>query len=136
MDVKIEESWKDQLREEFEKEYFTHLVSFMKEEYRKHTVYPTGQLIFNAFDHCAFDQLKVVILGQDPYHGPGQAHGLCFSVQEGISFPPSLINIFKEVLNDTGVPMPKTGNLERWADQGILLLNATLSVRARPAGSQ
>jgi len=135
MDVKIEESWKEQLKEEFEKEYFNRLTSFVKTEYGNHSAYPPGQLIFNAFEHCPFDKLKVVILGQDPYHGPGQAHGLCFSVQEGISFPPSLINIFKEVLNDTGVPMPKTGNLERWADQGILLLNATLTVRAHQAGS-
>lgn len=135
MDVKIEESWKIRLKDEFEKEYFSRLVSFVKEEYQKHTIYPPGNLIFNAFNHCSFDALKVVILGQDPYHGPGQAHGLCFSVKEGVSFPPSLVNIFKEIHEDTGAPIPKTGNLERWADQGVLLLNATLTVRAHQAGS-
>jgi len=135
MDVKIESSWKEQLKEEFEKEYFSRLVTYVKEEYRKYTVYPPGPLIFNAFNHCPFDRLKVVILGQDPYHGPGQAHGLCFSVKEGVSFPPSLVNIFKEIQNDTGAPLPKNGNLERWANQGVLLLNATLTVRAHQAGS-
>jgi uracil-DNA glycosylase len=135
MDVKIEESWKSKLKDEFDKEYFIQLVEFVKNEYKKHTIYPPGPKIFNAFDHCSFDDLKVVILGQDPYHGPNQAHGLCFSVNEGVPFPPSLINIFKEVQNDMDVPVPTSGNLERWADQGILLLNATLTVRAHQAGS-
>ena len=135
MDVKIDASWKNTLKDEFEKDYFTQLVDFVKNEYRSHTVYPPGSKIFNAFDHCPFDKLKVVILGQDPYHGPNQAHGLCFSVNDGVTFPPSLINIFKEIQNDTGSPIPKSGNLERWADQGILLLNATLTVQAHQAGS-
>lgn len=135
MDVKIEESWKSRLKEEFHKDYFIKLVEFVKNEYKRHIIYPPGPKIFNAFDHCSFDDLKVVILGQDPYHGPEQAHGLCFSVNDGVPFPPSLINIFKEVQNDTGIPVPASGNLERWADQGILLLNATLTVRAHQAGS-
>ena len=135
MDVKIEESWKNVLQDEFNKEYFSSLVEFVKGEYQKHTIYPPGNLIFNAFNHCPYDTLKVVIIGQDPYHGPGQAHGLCFSVKEGITFPPSLKNIFKEIQNDIGVDMPKSGNLERWADQGVLLLNATLTVKAHQAGS-
>lgn len=135
MDVKIDASWKNTLKDEFEKDYFTQLVDFVKKEYRSHTVYPPGSKIFNAFDHCPFDKLKVVILGQDPYHGPNQAHGLCFSVNDGVTFPPSLINIFKEIQNDTDSPIPKSGNLERWADQGILLLNATLTVQAHQAGS-
>jgi len=135
MDVKIDASWKNVLKDEFEKDYFIQLVNFVKNEYRNHTIYPPGSKIFNAFNHCPFDKLKVVILGQDPYHGPNQAHGLCFSVNDGVAFPPSLINIFKEILNDTGSPIPKSGNLERWADQGILLLNATLTVQAHQAGS-
>lgn len=135
MDVKIEESWKNKLHDEFEKEYFSRLTEFVKNEYRTHTIYPSGKFIFNAFDHCPFDKLKVIILGQDPYHGPGQAHGLCFSVKDGIAFPPSLNNIFKEIQNDTGAVIPKSGNLERWANQGVLLLNATLTVRAHQAGS-
>ena len=135
MDVKIEESWKNKLQDEFEKEYFSRLTEFIKNEYRTHTIYPSGKLIFNAFNHCPFDKLKVIILGQDPYHGPDQAHGLCFSVKDGIAFPPSLINIFKEIKNDTGAAIPTSGNLERWADQGVLLLNATLTVRAHQAGS-
>lgn len=135
MDVKIEESWKDQLEEEFEKPYFSQLTGFLKSEYANHTVYPPKNLIFNAFEQCPFDKVKVVILGQDPYHGPGQAHGLCFSVNDGIAFPPSLRNIFKEINADTGAPIPTTGNLERWAKQGVLLLNATLTVRAQEAGS-
>lgn len=135
MDVKIEESWKSQLREEFEKPYFIQLTEFVKSEYAHHTVYPPARLIFNAFEQCPFDKVKVVILGQDPYHGPGQAHGLCFSVNDGVEFPPSLRNIFKEVQADTGAPIPATGNLERWARQGVLLLNATLTVRAHEAGS-
>ena len=135
MDVKIEESWKQRLANEFRKEYFVKLVQFVKEEYGKHTVYPTGKNIFNAFDRCPFDNVKVVIIGQDPYHGPGQAHGLCFSVLDGVAFPPSLVNIFKEIYDDLGSSLPKTGNLTRWADQGVLLLNATLTVRAHQAGS-
>jgi uracil-DNA glycosylase len=135
MDVNIEESWKQRLAEEFEKEYFRGLVQFVRKEYRTHTVYPAGKNIFNAFDRCPFDRVKVVIIGQDPYHGPGQAHGLCFSVLDGVAFPPSLVNIFKEIHDDLGTSLPKTGNLERWADQGVLLLNATLTVRAYQAGS-
>ena len=135
MDVKIEQSWKEQLAPEFEKEYFKTLTDFVRQEYRSTTVYPPGPYIFNAFAHCPFDKVKVVILGQDPYHEPGQAHGLCFSVQDGTPFPPSLVNIFKEIEDDLGKPMPKSGNLNRWADQGVLLLNATLTVRAHQAGS-
>ena len=135
MDVKIEQSWKTRLQNEFEKEYFINLTNFVKKEYKTHTVYPPGRLIFNAFDKCPFENVRVVILGQDPYHGPGQAHGLCFSVQEGVAFPPSLINIFKEIHNDLGNSRPDSGNLERWAEQGVLLLNATLTVRAGQAGS-
>ena len=135
MDVKIEESWKEQLSEEFEKDYFIRLTAFVRDEYQKQRIFPPGKLIFNAFDQCPFDQVKVVILGQDPYHGPEQAHGLCFSVNDGIEFPPSLRNIFKEVQMDTGAPIPRSGNLERWARQGVLLLNATLTVRAHQAGS-
>jgi uracil-DNA glycosylase len=135
MDVKIEESWKKQLQEEFEKPYFKQLSEFVRSEYASQTIYPPAKLIFNAFNQCPFDQVKVVILGQDPYHGPGQAHGLCFSVNDGIDFPPSLRNIFKEIQADTGVPIPSSGNLERWAQQGVLLLNATLTVRAHLAGS-
>lgn len=135
MDINIEQSWKEQLKEEFDKPYFQQLTQFVKSEYVHHTVYPPADLIFNAFEQCPFDKVKVVILGQDPYHGPGQAHGLCFSVNDGIAFPPSLRNIFKEVNADTGAPIPTTGNLERWAKQGVLLLNATLTVRAHEAGS-
>lgn len=135
MDVKIETSWKENLAEEFEKEYFKNLTEFVKSEYRTHKIYPPGNLIFNAFDQCPFHQLKVVILGQDPYHGPGQAHGLCFSVNEGIPFPPSLRNIFKELKDDVGKPIPVSGDLTSWAKQGVLLLNATLTVRANLAGS-
>ena len=135
MDVKIEQSWKERLAPEFEKDYFKELINFVKQEYSHGTVYPPGPYIFNAFEHCPFDKVKVVILGQDPYHEPGQAHGLCFSVQDGTPYPPSLINIFKEIESDLGTPMPKSGNLLRWADQGVLLLNATLTVRAHQAGS-
>lgn len=135
MDVKIEESWKKQLQEEFDKPYFAQLTNFVKSEYGSQKIFPPAKLIFNAFDQCPFEQVKVVILGQDPYHGPGQAHGLCFSVNDGVDFPPSLRNIFKEIHNDTGAPVPKSGNLERWAKQGVLLLNATLTVRAQLAGS-
>lgn len=135
MNVKIDESWKIQLAEEFEKDYFVRLTDFVRAEYAQATVYPPGRLIFNAFDLCPFDKVKVVIIGQDPYHGPGQAHGLCFSVNDGIPFPPSLVNIFKEIQSDLGTPPPSTGNLTRWAEQGVLLLNATLTVRAHQAGS-
>ena len=135
MDVKIEESWKRRLADEFEKEYFVRLTDFVKSEYRQGAVYPPGPSMFNAFAHCPFDKVKVVILGQDPYHEPGQAHGLCFSVQDDVPFPPSLVNIFKEIQSDLGKPIPATGNLTRWADQGVLLLNATLPVRAHQAGS-
>jgi len=135
MDVKIDASWKKVLAQEFEKDYFQQLSAFVHEEYRTHKIYPPAKLIFNAFDQCPFDQLKVVILGQDPYHGPGQAHGLCFSVNDGIPFPPSLRNIFKELQQDVGKPIPTTGNLTDWARQGVLLLNATLTVRAGQAGS-
>ena len=135
MDVKIEQSWKERLSSEFEKAYFSQLITFVKEEYRQRTIYPPGPCIFSAFEHCPFDKVKVVILGQDPYHEPGQAHGLCFSVQDGTPFPPSLVNIFKEIESDLGKPIPQTGNLLRWADQGVLLLNATLTVRAHQAGS-
>ncbi|MDR1645194.1 MAG: uracil-DNA glycosylase [Tannerellaceae bacterium] len=135
MDVKIEPGWKKQLAEEFDKDYFRQLTTFVREEYRRHTIYPPAPAIFNAFDHCPFDSVKVVILGQDPYHEPGQAHGLCFSVREGVPFPPSLVNIFKEITADTGTPLPANGDLTRWADQGVLLLNATLTVRAHQAGS-
>ncbi|WP_080903363.1 uracil-DNA glycosylase [Parabacteroides sp. Marseille-P3160] len=135
MEVKIEESWKRRLKDEFEKDYFIRLTDFVREEYRTHTVYPPGSLIFNAFSHCPFEKVKVVLLGQDPYHEPGQAHGLCFSVQDGTPFPPSLVNIFKEIGSDLGTPFPTNGNLTRWADQGVLLLNATLTVRAHQAGS-
>ena len=135
MNVKIEETWKNVLKEEFEKDYFVRLTNFVREEYRRTTVYPPGKLIFNAFNLCPFDKVKVVIIGQDPYHGPGQAHGLCFSVNDGIQFPPSLKNIFKEISDDLGKPIPATGNLTRWAEQGVLLLNATLTVREHCAGS-
>ena len=135
VDVKIEPSWKELLKDEFEKPYFSELNQFVKNEYKTTKIYPPGKLIFNAFDHCPAEQTKVVILGQDPYHGPGQAHGLCFSVPEGIEQPPSLQNIFKEINNDLGKPIPTSGNLERWAEQGVLLLNATLTVRAHQAGS-
>ncbi len=135
MDVQIEESWKPLLQPEFDKDYFRTLTDFVRQEYRTQTVYPPGRLIFNAFNLCPFSQVKVVIIGQDPYHGPGQAHGLCFSVNDGIPFPPSLVNIFKEIKNDIGTEPPATGNLTRWARQGVLLLNATLTVRAHQAGS-
>ncbi|HCI54708.1 MAG TPA: uracil-DNA glycosylase [Bacteroidales bacterium] len=135
MDVKIEESWKRRLAGEFEKEYFIELTEFIREEYRTKTIYPPGSLIFNAFNLCPFDKVKAVIIGQDPYHGPGQAHGLCFSVRDGVPLPPSLINIFKEIESDLGIPFPSSGNLERWARQGVLLLNAILTVRENQAGS-
>ena len=135
MNVIIHPSWKERLNNEFQKPYFKVLTDFVKEEYSKHICYPDGKDIFAAFDHCPFDATKVVIIGQDPYHGPDQAHGMCFSVKDGIAHPPSLINIFKEVMNDLDVPYPQSGNLGRWADQGVLLLNATLTVKAHEAGS-
>lgn len=135
MQVKIHSSWQSHLSDEFTKPYFQNLISFVKEEYSKSRCFPKGSQIFSAFDFCPFDDVKVVIIGQDPYHGYGQANGLCFSVNDGISFPPSLINIFKEIELDLNIPFPKSGNLERWAKQGILLLNATLTVRESEAGS-
>ena len=135
MNVKIEESWRQHIGEEFDKQYFVDLTNFVKEEYLHTPCYPPGRLIFNAFNLCPFDDVKVVIIGQDPYHEPGQAMGLSFSVPDGITFPPSLINIFKEIQMDLGTPMPATGDLTRWAKQGVLLLNATLTVRAHQAAS-
>jgi len=135
MNVQIEESWKRHLISEFEKPYFERLTQSVRSEYSSGVCYPPGRLIFNAFNLCPFDKVKVVILGQDPYHEPGQAHGLSFSVQDGVPFPPSLQNIFKEIEADLGTPVPSTGNLQRWAEQGVLLLNATLTVRAHQANS-
>lgn len=135
MEVKIAQDWKDILAPEFEKSYFEQLTHFVRDEYAAHRVYPRGSNIFRAFDKCPFDKLKVVIIGQDPYHGPGQAHGLCFSVADGVPFPPSLQNIFKEVHADTGAEIPLSGNLDRWAEQGVLLLNAVLTVREHEAAS-
>jgi uracil-DNA glycosylase len=135
MDVKIEESWKVRLINEFGKPYFDSLLTFLKDAYKTTVCYPPGGLIFNAFDKCSFEKTRVVILGQDPYHGSRQANGLSFSVNDGETFPPSLINIFKELNEDLGVPFPKSGNLERWAEQGVLLLNSTLTVQASSAGS-
>ena len=135
MEVKIESSWKTVLKEEFEKTYFENLVNFVKNEYKIQTIYPPGNKIFSAFEKTPFPEVKVVIIGQDPYHGPVQAHGLSFSVPEGIMQPPSLKNIFKELNSDLNVPFSNSGNLERWAEQGVLLLNATLTVRASQAGS-
>lgn len=133
--VNIHTSWQQVLQQEFDKPYFEQLIEFVRHEYATTTCYPPGSLIFNAFNQCHFDDVKVVLIGQDPYHEPGQAHGLCFSVQDGIQYPPSLLNIFKEINSDTGRPMPTSGNLLRWAQQGVLLLNATLTVRAHQAGS-
>jgi uracil-DNA glycosylase len=135
MNVSIAESWQFRLQTEFDKPYFRQLAEFLRQEYSSQRVYPPGRLIFNAFDKCSFDDTRVVILGQDPYHGEGQANGLAFSVAEGITKPPSLVNIFKEIQDDLGKPVPKSGNLERWASQGVMLLNATLTVRAGQAGS-
>ncbi len=135
MEVRIEKSWKELLNEEFEKEYFYKLTSFVREEYKRKTIYPKASKIFNAFDLCPFDKVKVVILGQDPYHEPNQAHGLCFSVLEPTPAPPSLKNIFKEINLDLGIQPLESGDLTRWATQGILLLNATLTVEAHKAGS-
>ncbi len=135
MEIIIADSWKLKLYDEFSKVYFSNLVQFVRNEYTNHKIYPRGKSIFSAFDHCSFDDLKVVILGQDPYHGTNQANGLCFSVNDGVKMPPSLVNIFKEISNDLIKPIPSTGNLERWADQGVLLLNATLTVRSSSPGS-
>ena len=131
----MEASWKAHLAGEFEKPYFSLLTSFVRKEYQSATCYPPASLIFNAFNQCPFDKVKVVIIGQDPYHGYGQAHGLCFSVNDGVQFPPSLVNIFKEIERDLHIPFPQSGNLTRWANQGVFLLNATLSVREGQAGS-
>jgi uracil-DNA glycosylase len=135
MTVRIDESWRQALSAEWDKPYFVQLTQWVREQYRAGLVFPPGRQIFAAFDATPFDQVKVVILGQDPYHGDGQANGLCFSVNPGVAFPPSLLNIFKEVHDDTGAPMPKDGDLTRWARQGVLLLNATLTVAAHQAGS-
>lgn len=135
MKVKIEESWKKALADEFNKPYFEQLTAFVKSEYATTTVYPEGKNIFNAFNLCPLPNVKVVIIGQDPYHEPRQAHGLCFSVQDGVEFPPSLQNIFKEIESDLGTPIPQSGNLERWARQGVFLLNSILTVRAHQAAS-
>ncbi|MCF0199289.1 MAG: uracil-DNA glycosylase [Bacteroidaceae bacterium] len=133
--VKIEESWRQRLAAEFEKPYFASLVAFVRAEYGQGVCYPPGPLIFHAFDRVPFDRVKVVILGQDPYHGPGQAHGLCFSVPDGIAHPPSLRNIFQEIQQETGALVPESGNLTRWADQGVFLLNTCLTVRQHQAFS-
>ena len=135
MNVRIAEDWQQVLQPEFDKPYFEQLVEFVREEYASQQVFPQGGNIFRAFDKCPLDKLKVVIIGQDPYHGEGQANGLCFSVNDGVPFPPSLQNIFKEVSSDMGVPIPQSGNLDRWAEQGVLLLNAVLTVRAHEAAS-
>jgi len=135
MDVRIEAGWKEVLSDEFSAGYFVSLTDFIRSEYSTKVVYPPGRLIFNAFGHCPFKSVKVVIIGQDPYHNPGQAHGLCFSVPDNVSFPPSLLNIFKEIHNDLGITPNRSGNLERWASQGVLLLNAILTVRENEAGS-
>lgn len=135
MDVKIEPSWKQKLAAEFERPYFQALTAFVRQEYQAKTVYPPPGEMFNAFAHAPFEAVRVVLLGQDPYHGPNQAHGLCFSVRDGVRPPPSLQNMFKEIHADVGSPIPTSGNLERWADQGVFLLNATLTVRAGQAGS-
>lgn len=135
MEVRIDPQWKALIGTEFEKEYFAELVSFVKQEYATHRIFPAGRNIFRAFEKCKPDDLKVVIIGQDPYHGVGQANGLCFSVNDGVPFPPSLVNIFQEVKADVGAPIPTSGNLDRWAEQGVLLLNAVLTVRAHEAAS-
>lgn len=134
-DVKIAPSWKEKLNGEFNKPYFLQLTEFVRNEYKTQVVYPPGNEIFSAFDYCDFDQVKVVIIGQDPYHGVGQANGLCFSVRPDVKMPPSLVNIFKEIESDLGKPFPPNGDLSRWAKQGVLLLNATLTVRASSPGS-
>lgn len=135
MNVKLEAGWRDRLQSEFKQPYFKQLVAFVKSEYESHEVYPRGADIFRAFDACPFDKTRVVILGQDPYHGAGQAHGLCFSVNDGVRIPPSLVNIFKELKSDIGLEIPNSGNLQQWSERGVLLLNATLTVRASSPGS-
>ena len=135
MDVKLASDWKELLRPEFDKEYFIFLTDFVRGEYASHTVYPPGKNIFRALDKCRVEDVEVVILGQDPYHGRGQANGLCFSVNDGVPFPPSLKNIFKEIHDELGKPVPQSGNLDRWAEQGVLLLNSALTVRAGEAAS-
>lgn len=135
MNVRIDESWKEVLQPEFDKPYFEQLTSFVRSEYARTVIYPPAGQIFNAFDHCPFNKVKVVIIGQDPYHEQGQANGMCFSVAPGVQMPPSLVNIFKEIQSDLGKPFPADGDLTRWADQGVLLLNATLTVQAHYAGS-
>ncbi|WP_301063350.1 uracil-DNA glycosylase [uncultured Alistipes sp.] len=135
MEVRIAADWKELLQPEFDKPYFEELIRFVKAEYATQRIYPRGSNIFRAFDKCPFERLKVVVIGQDPYHGPGQANGLCFSVAPGVPFPPSLQNIFKEVADDTGTPVPASGDLDRWAEQGVLLLNSVLTVREHQAAS-
>ncbi len=135
MEVRIAADWKELLQPEFDKPYFEELIRFVKAEYATQRIYPRGSNIFRAFDKCPFEKLKVVVIGQDPYHGPGQANGLCFSVAPGVPFPPSLQNIFKEVADDTGTPVPASGDLDRWAEQGVLLLNSVLTVREHQAAS-
>ena len=135
MNVQMEPSWKHALQDEFEQPYFQELAAFVRQEYQEHTVFPPPKQLFAAFDAAPFEDVRIVILGQDPYHGPGQANGLCFSVADGVRVPPSLKNIYKEIETDLGCTPPPSGNLERWAKQGVLLLNATLTVRAREAGS-
>lgn len=135
MAVRVEEGWREALADQWEAPYFGELARFVHDEYRNGTVYPPASQVFAAFDACPFEDVRVVILGQDPYHGPGQANGLCFSVNPGVRMPPSLVNIFREVSDDTGAPFPADGNLDRWARQGVLLLNATLTVREHLAGS-
>lgn len=135
MDVKIEASWKEQLQDQFSMPYFKALTDFVRQEYATTRVFPPAKLIFNAFDHCSFNRVEVVIVGQDPYHQPGQANGLSFSVNDGVRVPPSLVNIYKEISNEFDTPIPTSGNLVRWSEQGVLLLNATLTVRANQPGS-
>ena len=135
MFVNIDDSWNDKLKEEFSKPYFNVLTNFIREEYKTKKIFPPANLIFNAFDKCPFNEVKVVIIGQDPYHNPGQANGLCFSVNDNVRIPPSLSNIYKEIYKDLGKPIPESGNLEHWSEQGVLLLNATLTVRANSPGS-
>lgn len=135
MDVKIESSWKERLQGEFEKPYFETLTNFIRDEYQREKIFPPADVIFSAFDKCPFDEVKVVVIGQDPYHNIGQANGLAFSVNDGVRIPPSLVNIYKEIEADLGKSIAKTGNLEHWSEQGVLLLNATLTVRAHTPGS-
>ena len=135
MEVRIEDSWRRELQPEFDKPYFELLTTFVRHAYQPRRCFPPAGLIFNAFDSCPFDRVKVVIIGQDPYHDVGQAHGLCFSVNDGVAIPPSLQNIYKEIHRDLGTPIPASGNLQRWAEQGVLLLNATLTVEAHKPGS-